>query len=92
MGWLYPYHTKTRADLVKLLRDEAHKPPDFKVLKSSVTGNRMWSLWQITGKEGKQVRLVTLDLLSKQGDQWGHKALDELAGSRHTSFAERGLI
>ena len=80
MGWLFFHNVRSRSELVKLLRDEANKTPGFEILKSSVTGNHMWSLLQITGKDGKQVRLVTLDLLSKQGDQWGHKALDESVG------------
>ncbi|TXH41698.1 MAG: hypothetical protein E6Q97_37035 [Desulfurellales bacterium] len=77
MGWLFFHNVRSRSELVKLLRDETNKTPGFEILKSSVTGNHMWSLLQITGKDGKQVRLVTLDLLSKQGDQWGHKTLDE---------------
>ena len=84
MGWLYPYHTKTRADLVKGLRAE-YNTPTHKILRSQCAGNRFWALCEGTRSDGQVIRYILLCLL--QGPErndpdgsWGYKEMDESVG------------
>lgn len=84
MGWLYPYHTKTRADLVEDLR-AGYNTPTHKILRSQCVGNRFWALCEGTRSDGQVIRYILLCLL--QGPErndpdgsWGYKEMDESVG------------
>ena len=84
MGWLYPYHTKTRADLVKHLR-AGYNTPTHKILRSQCVGNHFWALCESTPTDGPVTRYILLCLLQgperdNPGGTWGHKDMDESAG------------
>ena len=84
MGWLYPYHTKTRADLVKGLRAE-YNTPTHKILRSQCAGNRFWALCEGTRSDGQVIRYILLCLLqgperNDPGGSWGYKDMDESVG------------
>lgn len=84
MTWLYPYHTRTRADLVKHLRAD-YNTPTHKILRSQCVGNHFWALCESTPTDGPVTRYILLCLLqgpkrSNPGGSWGYKDMDESIG------------
>ncbi len=78
MGWIFPYTTRTRAELVKYLRRPERFGPRLELVRACVKGSRHWYL--IREKESG-LHWVGLDLMQgARVDGWGYKDLDETVG------------
>jgi hypothetical protein len=80
MGWLFPYSTRTRADLVAHLRRPERYGDSNELLHSSVVGNNHWYLCR-----HKETGRVWIGLDRMQGGArrepgWGYKDMDESMG------------
>lgn len=79
MGWTVPWSTRTKEQLLELLRREVGS--GRKIIKESVVGNHRWSVEEYE-RDGKTIRYIRLDLLAYFRDvgAWGYKDLCESMG------------
>lgn len=78
MGWTYPLHTKTRAQLVQWLRRPERFGEHLELVRACASGSHHWYLMRIkeTG-----LHWIGLDLMQgARGEGWGYKDLDESVG------------
>lgn len=85
MGWSYPYHTKTRSDIVAHIFDiwsPARDAPS-RILRSSLVGNHLWMAMETTKPSGNSAagkRWIALYLLQGDREGWGCKDISESMG------------
>ncbi|MFM0239727.1 hypothetical protein [Paraburkholderia phytofirmans] len=79
MGWLFG-HGQTRAQLIaRLTRDEEHENSTRRCLRHCLSGNVLWTVWEV-GREGTDpFRYIGCDLLAwdKGCSGWGYKDMCE---------------
>lgn len=99
MGWLYPYHTHRRRDLI----DELTGPQDgtradgtpisLVTLRWCCVGNVLWTVqnWEVVGTgETTGAPFIVCYLMQKHGT-WGYKDLTESCGPLYHSCPESYL-
>jgi len=76
MGWLYPYHTHTRKDLIKdLIKPEEGTNGKWETLRHCVRGSILWTRNRYTNKTTGEVSYhVVCHIMSKHGT-WGYKSI-----------------
>jgi hypothetical protein len=81
MGWTFPYHTNTKKELIRdLTRDQSRDGRVSRILKKSVRGNVLYTLYE-AGPEGDTRKFIVIFLMGKHGgDTWGYKDIDESMG------------
>lgn len=79
MGWLFG-HGQTRAQLIaRLTRDEEHDGSTRHCLRHCLSGNILWTVWEIRRAGVAPFRYIGCDLLAwdKGCSGWGYKDLCE---------------
>lgn len=78
MGWLYSNRWDSKLALLEYLRGAERWGSDYRIVKSTVRGNRHWYVGERL-KDG--VRFIGLDLIASGREHgWGYKDMDESCG------------
>ena len=78
MGWLYPYHTFERSDLIKdLTKGWESENATGTCIAKCTRGNILWAVWEVCVKDtGNADRYIVCNLMQKY-NTWGYKDIDE---------------
>ena len=80
MGWLFPYDTPRKSDIIDdICEDQSREGWVMKALKKSCRGNVLYVLHE-SGKPGETERWIGVYLLAKDDGNWGYKDMDEGMG------------
>jgi len=83
MGWLYPYDTYERKDMIKHILDSCTQDNERSTsqpIKHCCRGNVLWIVFERHIKASGDVQRVILCCLMQKDDTWGYKDMDESAG------------
>lgn len=85
MGW--HFSKQSRSELIQeLISPRQAECANVQVIAHALRGDVLWTVVQITAKQsnvcpglapGESIRHIRCDLLDRQGDEWGHKPMDE---------------
>ena len=73
MGWLFPYHTQTKKDIIQHITSEKN------VVKHCIRGNCLWTIHDVS-EHSSHNKIIVLYLLGKDDSSWGYKDMDEGMG------------
>ena len=76
MGYTFTSGATKKDTIAEITRDFHLQDKHYACIKRALRGQTLWSVW--TKTEGASVeRYIRCDLLRKDGDSWGHKAMSE---------------
>lgn len=92
MGWLFPYHTHERKDLIEdLVRGWETDNATSKSLAHCTRGNVLWIVQEVEAKAtGKRDRCILCVLMQRSGT-WGYKDMDESVHPYYYTCPEKYL-
>ena len=86
MGWSFMDQQSRKGLIVHLTRSEASNGVARQCLRHCISGNVLWTVWEVTEPEEKVRRYIGCDLLACQrGHGWGYKEMCESMGPYYYS-------
>jgi hypothetical protein len=80
MGWYYGIDNSRKDVIREVTADTVFENGTSRTLQKCVKGNVLWSVREVTFKDGKVLKLIECNLLRKSGKDWGYKPMDESMG------------
>jgi hypothetical protein len=80
MGWYYGIDNSKSDVIRKVTADTVFEKGTSRTLRKCVKGNVLWSIREVTFKDGKVLNLIECNLLRKSGGDWGYKPMVEGMG------------
>ena len=80
MGWLFPYHTQSKKDIISEITNNNN------IVKHCIRGNCLWTIMDVSEHSRTYEKIIVLYLLGTESQgNWGYKDMDESMGPLYYS-------